>query len=106
MTFIDHEGRTVWNGSQLDRNLSANVFEDWWNNGNQPESKIQDSPVSNTNTIGNQPTKDLFEFIPQEHSQNFDMGLFSLLPDAQGVDYEEEQFAKQMMKKKKKGRRL
>jgi len=34
------------------------------------------------------------------------MGLFSLLPEAQGVDYEEEQFAKRMKKKKKKGRRL
>ena len=30
MTFIDHESRTVWNGSQLDKNLSANVFNDWW----------------------------------------------------------------------------
>lgn len=50
--------------------------------------------------------KDFFEFIPQEHSANFDLGLFSLLPDAQGVDYEEEQFAKRMKKKKKKGRRL
>lgn len=46
MTFIDHESRSVWNGSQLDRNLSANVFNDWWNNGNKPELKIQDNPVS------------------------------------------------------------
>jgi|GEM_PF-6881737 len=55
--------------------------------------------------MDNQPIKDLFEFIPQEHSQNFDLGLLSLLPDAQCVDYEEEQFAKRM-KKKKKERRL
>ncbi|WP_254527225.1 MULTISPECIES: conjugal transfer protein MobB [unclassified Sphingobacterium] len=104
MTFIDHENRSVWNGSQLDRNLSANVFNDWWNNGNKPELKIQDSPVSNTNTIDHQPTKDLFEFISQEHSANSDLGLFNLLPDAQGEDYEEEQFAKQM--KRKKNRRI
>ncbi len=31
MTFIDHESRTVWNGSALSKNLSANVFNDWWN---------------------------------------------------------------------------
>ncbi|MDE5488039.1 MULTISPECIES: conjugal transfer protein MobB [Elizabethkingia] len=105
ITFIDHESRSVWNGSQLDRNLSANVFNDWWNNGNKPELKTQDSLVSKANEIDHQPTKDLFEFITQEHSQSSDLGLFSLLPDAQGVDYEEEQFAKQM-KKKKKGRRL
>ncbi|WP_039889527.1 hypothetical protein [Chryseobacterium populi] len=26
--FIDHESRSVWNASQLDRNLSANRFND------------------------------------------------------------------------------
>lgn len=90
ITFIDHESRTVWNASQLDRNLSANVFNDWWNNGNKPEIKIQDSPVSKTNTRDNLPKKDFFEFIPQEHSSNFDLGLFSLLPEAHGEDYEED----------------
>ena len=105
MTFIDHESRTVWNGSQLDRNLSANVFNDWWNNGNKPEFKIQDSPVSKTNELDSLPTKDLFEFNSQEHSTNSDLGLLSLLPDAQREDYEEEQFAIRMNKKKK-GRRV
>ena len=105
ITFIDNGSRTVWNGSQLDRNLSANVFNDWWNNGNKPELKAQHNPVSKPNTIDDLPTKNLFEFISQEHSINADIGLFSLLPDALGVDYEEEQFAKRM-KEKKKGRRL
>ncbi|MGO1245489.1 MAG: conjugal transfer protein MobB [Sphingobacteriaceae bacterium] len=104
ITFIDHESRTVWNGSALDRSLSANVFNEWWNNGNKPGLKTQDSPVSNTNSVDNQPTKDLFEFIAQDHSQNANLGLFSLLPDAQGEDYEEEQFANRI--KKKKGRRF
>ena len=99
MTFIDHEVRTVWNGSQLDRNLSANMFNDWWNNGNKPVLKIQDNPVSKANEIDNLPTKDLFEFLSQEHPSNTDLGLFSLLSDAQGEDYEEEQFANQMKKK-------
>lgn len=68
--------------------------------------KIQDSPVSNTNMIDQQPTKDLFEFISQEHSANSYLGLFSLLPNTQGEDYEEEQFAKSMKNKKSKGSRL
>ncbi len=93
MTFIDHESRGVWNGSQLDRNLTANVFNDWWNKGNKPELKIQDTPVSKANEIHNPPTKDLFEFLTQEHSPNADLGMFSFLPDAQDEDYEEEQFA-------------
>lgn len=104
MTFIDHESRSIWNGSALDRNLSANVFNDWWNNGNKPQLKIQDNPISKANIMDELPTKDLFEFIPQEHSSNFDLGLFNLLPDAQGEDYEEEQFANRM--RKKKGRKL
>lgn len=101
ITFIDNGSRTVWNGSQLDRNLSANLFNDWWNNGNKPALKAQDSPVSDTNTIDHQPTKDLFEFITQEHSHSSDLGLFSLLPQAQGEDYEEQDFANRMKKKKK-----
>lgn len=106
ITFIDHESRSVWNGSTLDRNLSANMFNDWWNNGNKTELKIQDSPVSNTNTLDSQPTKDLFEFITQEHSQSSDLGLFNLLPDTEGEDYEEEQFANRMKMKRKKGRKM
>src|SRR5690554_4255022 len=105
ITLIDNGSRTVWNASQLDRNLSANVFNDWWNNGNKSELKTQDSLASKANEIDHQPTKDLFEFITQEHSQSSDLGLFSLLPDAKGEDYEEEQFANRM-KKKKKGKRL
>ena len=99
MTFIDHESRSVWNASALDRNLSANMFNDWWNNGNKPELKIQDNPVSKANEIDNLSTKDRFEFLSQEQSPNTDLGLFSLLSDAQGEDYEEEQFANQMKKK-------
>ncbi|WP_233266284.1 hypothetical protein [Myroides fluvii] len=106
MTFIDQERRSVWDGSFLDRNLSANLFNDWWDNGNKPELKIQDSPVSKNNTMDDLPTKDLFEFRSQENSPNSDLGLFSGLADVRGEDYEEEQFANRMKMKKKKGRRL
>lgn len=57
ITFIDYERRSVWNGLQLYRNLLANVFNDWWNNGNKPELKMQDDPIPKTNTIAHQPTK-------------------------------------------------
>lgn len=72
MTFIDHESRSVWNGSQLDKNLSANVFNDWWNNGNKLELKIQDSPVSKANEIDYLTRQDLFEFILHEHLHSSD----------------------------------
>ena len=62
--------------------------------------------VNRQQKVDSLPTKDLFEFISQEHSRNFDLRLLSLLPDAQREDYEEEQFANRMKKKKKKGRGL
>lgn len=99
ITFIDHESRSVWNASQLDRSLSANMFNDWWNSGNNPELKMQENFVSNTNTLDDLPAIDLFELPSPEHSQNFDLGLFNFLSDTQSEDYEEEQFANKMMKK-------
>lgn len=76
------------------------MFNDWWNNGNKPELKIQDNPVFKANEIDSLPTKDFFEFISQEHLSNTDIGLFSLLPDAQGEGYEEELSANRMKKRK------
>lgn len=70
---------------------------------NKNRLKIQDNPITKTNELDNLPTKDLFDFISQEHSSNFDLSVFSLLPDAQGEDYEEEQFANRMKKRKKAG---
>src|SRR5690554_5340393 len=94
ITFIDHESRSIWNGSALDRNLSANIFNDWWNNGNKPELKTQDNPISKTNTIDNQPTKDLFGFIWKEYCTNLEMGWCCLLPNYRCVDNEDNRFVK------------
>lgn len=77
------------------------LFNDWWNKGTKLELKIQDSAISKTNELDNLPITDPYEIISQEYLRNFDSGLFSLPPDAQGEDYEEEQFAKQMKKRKK-----
>ena len=104
ITFIDHESRSVWNASQLDRNLSANLFNEWWNNGNKPGLNIQDGRASTIDIVDNQPKNVPFEFISQENSPNSNLGLFSLLPDAQGEDYEEEQFTNKMKKKRKRKR--
>lgn len=36
ITFIDHKSKTVWNGSQLGKQYSANVFHEWWKNNKKP----------------------------------------------------------------------
>lgn len=115
MTFIDHESRTVWNGSQLGKNLSANVFNDWWKGEtveerqntipNKPlllSSKEKDNPVAETE----QPHQ-LFDFMNKEQvtNTNSNFGLIEafggILPEVQTEDYEEQAFANQMKKKKK-----
>ncbi|WP_026713480.1 conjugal transfer protein MobB [Flavobacterium daejeonense] len=118
MTFIDHESRTVWNGSQLDKNLSANIFNDWWKDGNtekRPEMMKDDSihlssiKIDNAQTETAQP-HELFDFINKNQAEctNDNLGLTEafggLLPQAQGEDYEEQAFANQMKKKKKRRR--
>ena len=39
MTFIDHNSKSVWNGSRLAKELSANTFNDYWNNSIKPDIK-------------------------------------------------------------------
>src|SRR5690606_23358161 len=97
ITFIDHISKSVWNGSQLGKNLSANVFNDWWNNGYK-KSSINEIGKELTNFPAFQPQTHN-EFIPDTGSLS---EIFSgLLPTAQGEDYEEMSFANRMKKKKK-----
>lgn len=115
MTFIDHESRTVWNGSQLSKNLSANVFNDLWKN--EGTQKVQND-TQNTKIISSTASKieskpqtekphALFDFLNGNHSTHSttDFGLIeslgTLLPITQGEDYEEQVFANQIKKRTK-----
>lgn len=111
MTFIDHESRTVWNGSALGKSLSANVFNDWWKEQaveqrqNVEQTSIADAPATGKNIADEkEETHQLFDFLNKEQSHE-DTGLIDgfggLLPEAQGEDYEEQAFANRMKKKKK-----
>ncbi len=115
MTFIDHESRTVWNGSQLSKNLSANVFNDLWKNeGNQKvQNEIQHTKTTSSTASKNESKPEtekphaLFDFLNGNHLSNStpDFGLIeslgTLLPITQGEDYEEQVFANQIKKKTK-----
>ena len=113
MTFIDHESRTVWNGSALGKNLSANVFNDWWNEqaiGQRQEAEktsAQNQPATTGSTVDKEETQSLFDFLNkgQPTDDLWIEGLGGLLPDALGEDYEEQAFANRMKKKKKRGRK-
>jgi len=110
ITFIDHASRSVWNGSQLGKNLSANVFNQWWNEGIKPQSTNavnvlaanQSAPSNGTASEG------LFSFLDKAENHGsatdnvFSDSIGSLLPSDQGEDYDELAFANRMKKRKRK----
>lgn len=109
ITFIDHESRSVWNGSQLGKNLSANKFHHLWEIKKEqmsvPEKKnlISDTVLVNTTRQNHNPVHPIFEFlnVGTIPTINDDFGWLNLLPEAQPVDFEEELFIKRNRKKKK-----
>lgn len=105
ITFIDHQSRSVWNGSQLNKNLSASTFNEWWNNGSKPEISLPNPNDVKSNhihpAIGKSTTSENESINPNlSNAANNMADIFGgLLPQTQGEDYEEEAFARQMKKK-------
>lgn len=105
ITFIDHGSKTVWNGSRLGKEFSANMFNDRWNNNSKLETKEQ----FRSNDMEDLPTKmplHLFEVLNTEKQDDLLIGEWvGLLPELQGEDYEELDFANKMKKKRKRRRK-
>ena len=111
ITFIDHNSKTVWNGSRLGKELSANTFNDCWNNNIKLEIK---EPVEPQSKIAGPheaelPTEEphhLFDFLntSEKHEDGLIEALGGLLPEDRGEDYEEQDFANKMKKKRKRQR--
>ena len=114
ITFIDHNSKAVWNGSRLAKELSANTFNDYWNNDIKPNIKEPAEPQKKSVT-----PKDADELPAEKPHHFFDFlntepkhedGLIEafgglLIPDAQGEDYEAQAFANKMKKKRKLNKR-
>lgn len=108
ITFIDHNSKAVWNGSRLAKELSANTFNDYWNNNIKPEIKepVVQLPKTSTSNDADLPAEEphhLFDFLntTEKHEDGLIEAFGGLLPEAQGDDYEEQDFANKMKKKKK-----
>lgn len=114
ITFIDHTSRAVWNGSQLGKNLSANVFNLWWINGIKPTSMdAGHDQILKINSSSQQTAMEgPFSFLDKTKSDSHNTGnvlaevIGGLLPTDQGEDYEELAFENRMKKKKKHHRGL
>jgi len=113
ITFIDHASRAVWNGSQLGKGLSANVFNQWWNEGIKPKGMdVGQSTVLKQNLSSQETTMEgLFSFLDKTNNDSNSIGnvltevMGGLLPAYQGEDYEERTFENQMKRKRKHRRR-
>jgi len=109
ITFIDHALRSVWNGSQLGKNLSANVFNQWWNDGIKPKGMdVGHDQILKQNPSSRETTMDgPFSFLDKTNSDSHNAGnvlaevMGGLLPTDQGEDYEELAFENQMKRKRK-----
>jgi len=111
ITFIDHNSKTVWNGSRLGKEFSANIFNDYWNNNIEPEIKgsvklqLKISTSNNTALPANEPHH-LFDFLntAEKHEENLLDAFGGLFPEAQGEDYQEQDFANRLKKKRSRKR--
>ncbi|MDF2931070.1 MAG: relaxase [Chryseobacterium sp.] len=99
MTFIDHQLKTVWNGSRLGKECSANAFNDKWNN----PSKMADEEVKDQHTFHLKPTQDshhLFNAVESSGDYFFE-SFGGILPTASNEhDDEEIEFTNRMKKRK------
>ena len=122
-TFIDHNTRTVLNGSRLGKEFSANVLDRWFNNPpekpvipvTQPQPENQGQQTAGDNTQGHdshqgQPQSQQGN-APHGNSQGNDFDNAPALPGLDlfqvgpGYDPEEEAFIRAMRRRKKKKRR-
>ncbi|SMP20615.1 conjugal transfer protein MobB [Chryseobacterium profundimaris] len=110
ITFIDHNSKAVWNGSRLAKELSANTFNDYWNNNNKSDIKEPAvlQPKLSTSNDADLPAEEphhLFDFFTTDkHEDGLIEALGGLIPEAQGEDYEELDFAQKMKKRQKRTR--
>jgi len=90
VTFIDHNNGCVINGSRLGKELSANAIAEWFDRPH-PELSV------NTPQGENQSAS---HTLPSEEN-SFLGGLLDLPMEANGTDWEEEQFRRRIQRKKK-----
>ena len=100
VTFIDHESRTVLNGSRLGKDFSANVFNDLFT-GSRTLTTGNSKAEMQEHTQGNNPTGHLSEGTGKTVA-----GLFGLLSGGNDTPPNNSQVPSPKKKKKKKQKRI
>lgn len=122
-TYIDHDTRTVLNGSRLGKEFSANALDKWFNNPSekpvipiqQPQPDNSDSQTDGDNSQHQDQSQSQTHSpggnTPQSHNQGSDFGNAPILPGLDlfqvgpCYDPQEEAFYREMQRRKKKKRR-
>ena len=112
ITFINHKSKSVWNGSRLGKEFSANTFNNYWNNNIIPEFKklIEQQSRINKSNVTDFPTQEphqMFNFLNK--TEKSESNLFNILsvfiPKTQVDNFEEQDFSNRMKKKRKRYRK-
>lgn len=100
-TFIDHQNKTVFNGSKMGKEFSANVFNELFKNDSSNERQ------STTNYSDKYSDRQKDNFVENtDYENNQDSTLIPSLLEQHGVNYEDEAFAQRMEAEEKKRRRM
>lgn len=102
ITFIDHTGKTVLNGSRLGKEFSANVFHEWFTDKNKP-GILLDNIEQPPNSMTPFDEKPWFEFGNRFETGDNPSGI--LILEAHGDDYEDELFKRRIRRKKRHSKR-
>jgi len=100
-TFIDHQNKTVFNGSKMGKEFSANMFNELFKNDSLNERQ---TTTDYSNKYLDKQNTNCAENAEYENDQ--DSTLIPSLLEQHGVNYEDEAFAQRMEAEEKKRRRM
>lgn len=108
ITFIDHSSKTVWNGSRLGKEFSANAFNDRWKNTVNSQINTSGQPQSNLfkftfmEDLVTEKPHQLFDFLNIDGQQDGMIETFGgILPEALGEDFNEQALREKIKKKRR-----
>lgn len=102
--FIDHNSKSVYKGSDLSKELSANILNQKWSNIEDHTNSIL-IPSQQTKTNESDELHPIFMYLypdTTDSNNNEFIALFNLLNNNQVIDYQELSFEQKMKRKKKK----
>jgi len=103
VTFIDHNSKSVYKGSDFSKELSANTLNKKWSRTEDQTNSIL-IPSQKINTYESDELHPMFEHLYSD-TTNFNndefLSLFNLLNNNQEIDYEELIFEQRMKRRKK-----